>query len=121
MQIQVINIEEKFGKFTDHWSPRIIGGLNGQHVKIAKVEGEFVWHHHEQEDELFWVIRGQLTLELRDQTLVLNPGEMCIIPKGVEHKPSAETECWILMFEPESTLNTGSERNEKTVDDLEYI
>lgn len=121
MKPSVINVQEKFSHFQEQWSPKIVGALNGQFVKIAKVEGDFVWHQHENEDELFWVVKGELTIELRDQTLVLREGEMTIIPRGVEHKPTAEKECWIMMFEPQSTLNTGGEVNDRTVQNLPWV
>jgi mannose-6-phosphate isomerase-like protein (cupin superfamily) len=116
-----VNLARKLAEFEDYWSPRIVGELNGQQVKLAKVKGEFVWHHHQNEDELFLVLDGVLRLELREGTVTLRPGEMYIVPRGVEHRPVAEEEAHILMFEPESTLNTGNLRNEKTVDRLERI
>ena len=116
-----VNLEEKFALFTDHWHPRIVGELNGQHVKIAKVKGTFPWHHHEHEDELFLVVKGSLTIYFRDHQEVLNPGEFLIVPKGVEHRPVAEEEAHIMLFEPKGTLNTGSSENEFTVKDLEEI
>ena len=108
MSIRKINLKEKFSKFSDHWNPKIIGELNGQYVKLAKIKGEFIWHSHEHEDELFWVMEGKLDIELRDQVIHLFPGEMVIIPKGVEHRPVAIEEALILLFEPASTLNTGN-------------
>lgn len=109
-----INLLEKFSKFSDHWSPKIIGELNGQQVKLAKFQGEFVFHQHENEDELFMVMRGSFRMEFRDKTVKLKEGEILIVPRGVEHKPVAEEEVWILLFEPASTLNTGNVINEKT-------
>lgn len=114
-----INLKEKFELFSDHWSPRIVGELNGQHVKLAKLKGEFVWHHHEQEDELFFVIKGTLLMRLHDGDVVINEGEFLIVPRGVEHQPVAEEEVHVLLFEPASTLNTGNIRNERTVDNLQ--
>lgn len=111
-----IGLAEKFSIFADHWSPRIIGETNGQLVKIAKVQGEFVWHSHEAEDELFFVINGKLVIEFRDGNRVeLGPNEMCIVPKGVEHKPMADEETQILLIEPASTEHTGKHVTDKTV------
>jgi len=116
-----INLLEKFSKFSEHWSPKIIGELNGQQVKLAKFQGEFVFHQHENEDELFMVIKGGFKMEFRDKTVELNEGEILIVPRGVEHKPVAEEEAWVLLFEPASTLNTGNVINEKTKTSLESI
>lgn len=111
-----ISISEKFDMFSNHWSPRIIGESNGQLVKLAKVQGEFVWHSHEHEDELFLVIKGKLVIEFRDGHKVeLGPNEMCIVPKGVEHKPMADEETEIMLIEPASTEHTGKTISEKTV------
>jgi len=111
-----VNLAEKLSEIQDYWNPRIAGELNDQHVKLAKVRGEFVWHRHQNEDELFLVLKGVLDLELRDGTVTLRPGEFFIVPRGVEHRPVAEEEVHLLMFEPASTLNTGNVRNERTVD-----
>jgi mannose-6-phosphate isomerase-like protein (cupin superfamily) len=119
--MEKINLHQKFSLFNEHWSPKIAGELNGQQVKIAKAQGEFVWHQHENEDELFMVIKGKLRLEFRDKIEELSEGEILIVPKGVEHKPVAEEECWIMIFEPASTLNTGNVQNEKTKSVLETI
>jgi mannose-6-phosphate isomerase-like protein (cupin superfamily) len=116
-----VNLKEKLALFSEHWSPRIVGELNGQHVKLAKLEGEFVWHHHEHEDELFFVVKGSLTMRLREGDIVLNEGEFLIVPRGVEHQPVAEEEVHILLFEPASTLNTGNVRNELTVEHLDRV
>lgn len=117
-----INIAEKFSQFDTHWDPKVIGELNGQHVKIAKLKGEFVWHQHEHEDELFLVIKGQLLVKFRDKDITLNEGDMLIIPKGVEHLPMAEEEVHLLMFEPVGTLNTGNVTSDaRTVVKLEKI
>jgi mannose-6-phosphate isomerase-like protein (cupin superfamily) len=121
MRRGVVNLAEKFAGIPDYWNPRVAGELNGQQVKLAKVKGSFVWHHHQNEDELFLVLKGVLTLELRDGSVTLNPGEFFIVPRGVEHRPIAEEEVHLLMFEPASTLNTGNVRNERTVDTLEPI
>ena len=110
-----ISLDEKFASIGDYWQPRIIGELNGQHVKIAKLRGEFVWHHHEHEDELFLIHRGTLRVEFRDRTLTLGPGDMTVIPRGVEHRPVADEEVELVMFEPAGTLNTGNVVNERTV------
>ncbi len=119
--MEKINIAQKFGLFDDHWSPRIVAELNGQHVKLAKLEGPFVWHHHEDEDELFLIVRGRLKMELRDGDVMLEEGEMLVVPRGVEHRPVAEEEVWLMMFEPASTLNTGNAGGERTVDDPKWI
>ena len=117
-----VNLKDKLARFSERWSPRVVGELNGQHVKLAKLEGEFVWHHHEHEDELFLVLEGTLTMRLRERDVVLAPGELFIVPRGVEHQPvAAEGEVHVLLFEPASTLNTGNLRNERTVDDLERL
>lgn len=105
--MEKVNFHEKFFQFTDHWHPRIVGELNGQHVKLAKIKGEFVWHKHDEADEAFIVLKGSFTMELRDKTIVLNEGEMLVVPKGVEHRPVAPDEAWIMLFEPAGTLNTG--------------
>jgi len=116
-----VNLRDKLQQFAEHWSPRIVGELNGQHVKLAKLEGEFVWHHHEVEDELFLVIRGHLSIHLRDQVIELDEGEFFIVPRGVEHKPVASSEAHVLLLEPASTLNTGNIRNERTVATPEHL
>lgn len=116
-----VNLSEKLALFSERWSPRIVGELNGQHIKLAKLQGEFVWHHHESEDELFLVLQGALAIHLRDRVVRLNEGEFFIVPKGVEHKPVAEREAHVLLLEPASTVNTGNVRNERTVDDPAYI
>lgn len=113
---EVINLKGKFNQFSEHWSPRIVGEINHSYVKLAKVQGEFIWHHHENEDELFFVISGTLTIKLRDKDLVIQEGEFAIIPKGVEHMPFAEEETHILLLEPKSTLNTGNVTGVKTVE-----
>lgn len=119
--MEKVNLVDKFSQFDEHWSPKIIGELNGQAVKIAKIQGEFIWHHHESEDEFFMVIKGRMTIELRDREVVLEEGEFFIVPRGVEHKPVAEAEAHILMFEPVSTLNTGNVQSERTKEELEII
>jgi mannose-6-phosphate isomerase-like protein (cupin superfamily) len=119
--VQKINLADKLASFSEHWKPKIVGELNGQHVKLAKFAGEFVWHHHEHEDELFLVVRGRFRMELRDRTIELEPGEMLIVPRGVEHRPVADEEVAVLLFEPAGTLNTGNVRGERTVEELERI
>ena len=116
-----INLAEKLSRFTDHWRPRIVADLNGQQVKLAKLKGEFEWHHHEREDELFLVLKGRLTIKLRDGDVRLEEGECVVVPRGVEHKPVAEDEAHVLLFEPATTLNTGNVRSERTVEDLERL
>lgn len=112
--METISLAAKFATFSEHWQPRIVGELNGQHVKIARLLGEFVWHHHEHEDELFLVLEGTLTIEFRDRTVTLSEGELCIVPRGVEHRPVAAVEVKVLLFEPASTLNTGNVQNDRT-------
>ena len=109
-----INIADKFASFSEHWQPHIIGELNGQEVKLAKLQGEFVWHHHEHEDEMFLVVHGAITIQLRDRNVRLSAGELFIVPRGVEHRPVAAKEAHIMLFEPAGTLNTGNLRNERT-------
>ena len=116
-----VNLAEKFSRFSDHWSPKIIGEVNDSYVKAVKFKGEFLWHHHENEDELFLVVRGKLTMRLRDGTVTVNPGEFIIIPRGVEHLPVADEETHVILLEPKSTLNTGNVRNERTVAELERL
>ena len=119
--MEKINIAEKLSRFSDHWNPRIIGELNGQQVKAAKLKGEFFFHQHEQEDEMFLIVKGTLKMEFRDRTEILKPGEFIIVPRGVEHKPVADEEVELLLFEPASTLNTGNVENERTKRQLEKI
>lgn len=119
--VDKINLSEKLARFADHWSPRIVAELNGQHVKLAKLKGEFVWHRHENEDELFLVLRGTLSIELRDRVVHLGEGELVIVPRGVEHKPVAEDEAHVLLLEPVSTVNTGNVWSERTVDSPERL
>lgn len=120
--MQTINIFKKFGEFQEYWTPKIIGELNGQYIKLAKVKDDFVWHHHEAEDELFIVQKGTLIMEFRDKTETVRTGEMIIVPKGVEHRPRTNgEEVYIMLIEPKSTLHTGAVIDEKTVTDLEWI
>jgi mannose-6-phosphate isomerase-like protein (cupin superfamily) len=115
MNYYPINIEEKLAKFSDHWSPKLIAQMNDYHFKLAKVEGEFVWHDHPETDEVFLVIKGKLDILFRDGKVTLNEGEIYVVPKGVEHKPVAEEECHILLIEPAGTINTRNVVDEKTV------
>jgi mannose-6-phosphate isomerase-like protein (cupin superfamily) len=110
-----VNVAEKLALFEEHWSPKIVAELNGQHVKLVKLLGEFVWHHHDEEDELFFVVEGQFRMECRDRDVWLG-GEMIVVPRGVEHRPVAEEEVHVMLFEPASTLNTGNVRNELTTE-----
>lgn len=121
MKIKPVNLKEKFDTFSEFWSPKIVGELNGQHVKIAKFKDEFISHQHNHEDELFLVIEGKIKIELKDEKHELQAGEMIIVPKGTPHKPSAVGEAKVLMFEPKSTLNTGNTENELTVKKLDEI
>ena len=119
--METVNLAEKFSRFDEHWSPRIAGEVNDAYVKLVKVRGEFVWHQHEQEDELFLVVKGTLVVKLRDRDLTVREGEFVVIPRGVEHKPVADEEAHVLLLEPKSTLNTGNVRGERTVEDLERV
>lgn len=121
VRMEAINLAEKFGLFSDYWSPKIVGELNGQHVRLAKLKGDFVWHQHEGEDELFLVVKGQLHIRLRDRDVLVNEGEFFIVPRGVEHCPSADEECHVLLLEPASTLNTGNVRDERTLIELQRL
>jgi len=116
-----VNLAEKFRLFDDRWSPKIVGELNDSYVKLVKIKGEFVWHHHEAEDELFLVVKGRLLLKFRDREVWLEEGEFLIVPRGVEHLPIAPDEAHVLLLEPRSTLNTGNVRNERTVNELDRI
>jgi mannose-6-phosphate isomerase-like protein (cupin superfamily) len=113
--MQKINLAEKLSLFTAHWNPKIVAELNGQHVKLVKFRGEFVWHQHEQEDELFFVVRGSFRMEFRDRTVALTAGEMLVVPRGVEHRPVADEEVCVMLFEPAATVNTGSAGGDRTV------
>jgi mannose-6-phosphate isomerase-like protein (cupin superfamily) len=115
MRMDKVTLSEKFAALKDQWTPRIVGELNGQHVKITKVQGEFIWHHHDNEDEMFLVHRGRLRLEFRDRVVELGPGEFIVVPRGVEHRPVADEEVEVVLFEPVGTLNTGNVVNERTV------
>lgn len=119
--MEKIILSDKLAQFTAHWQPKIIGELNGQQVKLAKFQGAFDWHHHEDEDELFLVMRGRFRMEMRDRTIELTEGEMLIVRRGVEHRPVADEECAVMLFEPAGTLNTGNVRTAKTLDQLERL
>lgn len=118
---QAINIRDKFSKFSEHWSPKIIAQMNDYHLKLAKVQGEFVWHNHPETDEVFLVIKGKLDIHLRNGKVTLNEGELYVVPRGVEHKPVAVEECHILLIEPAGTINTGSVVDEKTAPNTIWI
>jgi mannose-6-phosphate isomerase-like protein (cupin superfamily) len=120
--MQKVNLAEKLATFAEHWSPRIVGELNGQHIKLVKFQGEFLWHHHTAEDELFLVLHGSLRMDYRDESgsersMQIGEGEFIIVPRGTEHRPYAEAETHVLLFEPVSTLNTGNVRNARTIDE----
>lgn len=119
--MQTINLKDKFSLFTDHWHPRILGEVNDCHIKVVKLKGEFVWHHHDNEDELFLVTKGTLRMKFRDHETVVREGEFVIVPRGVEHLPCADEEVHLVLVEPKSTLNTGNVTNERTVAQLEHI
>jgi mannose-6-phosphate isomerase-like protein (cupin superfamily) len=119
--MQKVNVLEKFSQITEHWSPKIVGELNNQHVKLVKFQGPFTWHHHENEDELFYVVKGSFVMELRDKNIELNTGDFLIVPKGVEHRPNSTEEVWVMLFEPADTLNTGNTENEFTKKELERL
>ena len=123
--MQKINLAEKLSLIQDHWNPRIAGELNGQLIKLVKFEGPFTWHHHENEDEMFMVVKGRFRMDYREngaeREVWIEPGEFIIVPRGVEHRPFAEAECEVLLFEPASTLNTGNVQNERTVAQLDRI
>lgn len=119
--MDVVNVKEKLTQISDYWNPRIAGAINDAYVKLAKLKGEFIWHHHDTEDELFFVIQGQLLMRFRDGEVRINPGEFVIVPHGVEHMPVAEEEVHIMLLEPKTTLNTGNVRNERTVENLARV
>ena len=121
MKPATINFEDKFDLFTEQWSPKIIAQMNDYHFKIAKIQGEFIWHSHPETDEVFIVLHGKMRIELREGAINLRAGEMCVIPKAVEHKPVAEEECRILMVELAGTVNTGDARGDLTIEDTEWI
>lgn len=113
--MEKVVIADKLASFSEHWQPRVVAELNGQEVKLARFAGEFIWHHHDDADELFLVVAGRFRMELRDRTIELGPGELLVVPRGVEHRPVADEEVSVLLFEPAGTLNTGNVRNERTI------
>jgi mannose-6-phosphate isomerase-like protein (cupin superfamily) len=119
--MEKVNISQKFAQISEYWKPYIAAELNGQLVKLDKVKGEFIWHHHKNEDEMFLVVKGRFRMEFRDQNVWLEEGEFIVVPRGVEHRPVAEEEAWIMLFEPASTLNTGNIQNERTLHELERV
>src|SRR6516165_3881266 len=119
--METVNLADKLALFREPWKPKIVGELNGQQVKLVKFQGEFVWHHHANEDELFLVVKGRFRMEFRDRQVWLEPGEFLIVPQGVEHRPMADEEVHVLLFEPASTLNTGNVKDGRTVERLERI
>jgi len=119
--MEKVNIAQKFTHIRDYWKPHIAAELNGQLVKLDKLKGEFVWHHHENEDEMFLVVKGRFRIEFRDRHVRLEEGEFIVVPRGVEHRPVADEEAWILLFEPASTLNTGNVINDRTLRELERV
>jgi len=119
--VKKVNLSEKFSLFSDRWSPKIVGEVNDCAVKLVKLQGEFVWHRHEKEDELFLLVKGRMRIRFRDRDVDLEEGEFLIVLKGEEHMPVAEEEAWVLLFEPKTTLNTGNVLNERTVEELERI
>jgi mannose-6-phosphate isomerase-like protein (cupin superfamily) len=121
MTIRKVNLADMFGRFEEQWKPKIVGEVNDSLVKLVKFKGEFVWHHHDAEDEMFLVVRGRMRMQLKDGDVLVGPGEFIIIPHGVEHKPVADEETEVVLFEPNSTLNTGNVRNERTVAQLDRL
>jgi mannose-6-phosphate isomerase-like protein (cupin superfamily) len=119
--VEKVNLAQKLARFSEHWSPKVVGELNGQHVKLVKFVGKFVWHKHDHEDELFLVVKGRFRMDFRDRQVGLEEGEFLIVPRGVEHRPVADEEVHVLLFEPASTLNTGDVRDERTVVEPERI
>jgi len=119
--IDKVTLAEKFARFSDHWSPKIVGELNGQLVKLVKFQGAFIWHHHDTEDELFFVHRGRFRMEFRDRTVELSAGDFLIVPRGVEHRPMADEEAEVVLFEPATVLNTGNVRDARTIETLEHL
>ena len=119
--MEKVNLTEKFSQFKEQWSPKIVGELNGQMVKLVKFKGPFVWHHHDHEDELFYVVKGRFEMEFENETVTINPGEFIIVPRGIEHRPNAKEGCEVMLFEPGTTLNTGNVENERTKKQLEHL
>lgn len=119
--MDAVNLSEKLSRVKEYWSPKIVGEVNDSYVKLVKFKNEFVWHHHENEDEMFLVLQGRMRMKFRDRDVIVSPGEFIIVPKGVEHKPVAEEEVHVMLFEPKTTLNTGNVRNERTLATLERL
>jgi len=119
--MEKINLPEKFSQFKEQWSPKIVGELNGQMVKLVKFKGPFVWHHHDHEDELFYVVKGSFDMEFENNTVTINQGEFIIVPRGIEHRPNAKDECEVMLFEPGTTVNTGNVENERTLKKLQHL
>jgi mannose-6-phosphate isomerase-like protein (cupin superfamily) len=119
--VEKVNVAQKLSLFDEHWSPKIVGELNGQHVKLVKISGEFVWHHHDDEDEMFLVVDGRFRMEFRDGEVWIESGEFIVVPRGIEHRPIAEEEASVMLFEPASTLNTGNVKDDMTVAELDRI
>jgi mannose-6-phosphate isomerase-like protein (cupin superfamily) len=119
--VDKVNLAEKLALFDEPWSPKVVSELNDSYVKVVKLEGEFVWHRHDEEDELFLVVSGRLHMQFRDGEVVIGPGELIVVPRGVEHCPQAEEETHVVLIEPKTTLNTGNVRNQRTVDELERL
>jgi mannose-6-phosphate isomerase-like protein (cupin superfamily) len=119
--MEKVNLAEKFSLFKDQWSPKIVGQLNGQMVKLVKFKGTFVWHHHDYEDEMFYVVKGSFDMELQNEIITINEGEFIIVPRGTEHRPNAKEECEVMLFEPGTTLNTGNVENERTLKKLQHL
>jgi mannose-6-phosphate isomerase-like protein (cupin superfamily) len=119
--IEKVNLAAKLASFDEPWQPKIVAELNDSYVKVVKLDGEFVWHHHDDEDELFLVVEGRMRMKFRDGDVIVEPGELIVVPRGVEHCPAAEDDCHVVLIEPKTTLNTGNVRNERTVDEFERI
>lgn len=119
--MEKVNIEKKFSLFSEYWNPKVVGELNGQQVKLVKFKGPFEWHHHDHEDELFYVVKGTFDMEFREKTVTVREGEFIIVPKGTEHKPNAKEEVHVMLFEPATTLNTGNIESDKTIKNLQHI
>ncbi len=116
-----VSLERAFASFSEHWKPKVVGDVNDHQIKVVKFRGDFVWHRHEHEDELFLVVRGRMRMGLRTGDVEVGEGELFIVPKGTEHRPSADEECWVVLMEPSTTLNTGDVRSERTVEELDRI
>ena len=119
--MEVIDISQKFLQFTDHWSPKIVAQMNDNHIKLVKIQGEFIWHSHPETDEVFFVIEGSMGIHLRDRDVELKTGQICVVPRGIEHKPYAENECHVMLIEPAGTANTGDAGGERTASTEEWI